>query len=89
MQMAVTRAQPGLPALNPAEAITLPEVIVAYTRDGARAVGRGDEIGTLTVGKSADFIVLDRDILAVPITDVSGTKVLATWFMGKKVYAAP
>jgi predicted amidohydrolase YtcJ len=63
-------------------------VIVAYTRDGARAVGRGDEIGTLSVGKSADFIVLDRDILAVPITEVSGTKVLATWFMGKKVYAA-
>ena len=89
MQMAVTRAQPGLPALNPAEAITLPEVIVAYTRDGARAVGRGDEIGTLSVGKSADFIVLDRDILTVPITEVSGTKVLATWFMGKKVYAAP
>ena len=62
---------------------------MAYTRDGARAVGRGDEIGTLSVGKSADFIVLDRDILAVPITEVSGTKVLATWFMGKKVYAAP
>jgi len=89
MQMAVTRALPGQPALNPSEAITLPEVIVAYTRDGARAVGRADEIGSLTVGKSADFIVLDRDILAVPITDVAGTKVLATWFMGKPVYVAP
>jgi hypothetical protein len=64
-------------------------VIVAYTRDGARAVGRADEIGTLSVGKSADFIVLDRDILSVPITDVAATKVLATWFMGRKVYAAP
>jgi predicted amidohydrolase YtcJ len=88
MQMAVTRAQPGLPALNPAEAISLPEVIAAYTRDGARAIGREGEIGALSVGKSADFIVLDRDILAVPIADVAGTKVLQTWFMGRQVYAA-
>jgi predicted amidohydrolase YtcJ len=88
MQMAVTRALPGLPPLNIGEAITLPEVIAAYTRDGARAIGRGDEIGSLSVGKSADFIVLDRDILAVPITEVAATKVLQTWFMGREVFGA-
>lgn len=88
MEMAVTRALPGLPPLNPKEDITLPEVIAAYTRDGARAIGRADEIGTLSVGKSADFIVLDRDILTIPIEQVRDTKVLQTWFMGRQVYAA-
>lgn len=88
MEMAVTRALPGLPALNPRESITLPEVIAAYTRDGARAIGREGEIGVLSVGKSADFIVLDRDILAIPIEQVRGAKVLQTWFMGREVYAA-
>ena len=63
-------------------------MIAACTRDGARAVDRGDEIGTLSAGKSADFIMLDRDILAVPITDGAATKVLATWLMARQVYAA-
>ena len=88
MQMAVTRAQPGLPALNAKEAVTLPEVIEAYTINGAKALGRADEIGSISVGKSADFIELDQDILAAPIERVGQTKVLATWFMGRKVYAA-
>ena len=86
MQLAVTRAQPGLPALNPKEAISLAEVIEAYTANGARALGRQDEIGSLSVGKSADFIVLDQDILTVPIEKVGQTKVLQTWFMGRKVF---
>ncbi|QUD88845.1 amidohydrolase [Phenylobacterium montanum] len=89
MQMAVTRAQPGLPALNPKESITLPEAIEAYTLGGARALGRQDEFGSLSLGKSADFIVLDQDILGVPIDKVGQTKVLQTWFMGRKVFERP
>ncbi len=88
MQMAVTRAQPRLPPLNPTETITLPEVIEAYTLNGAKALGRASEFGSLQVGKSADFIELDQDILSIPIEKVGATKVLATWFMGRKVFAA-
>lgn len=88
MQFAVTRALPGLPPLNPAQALQLPEVVAAYTIDGARALGRQDEIGSLAVGKSADLVVLDRDIFAVPIEQVGATRVLQTWFQGTVVFAA-
>ena len=93
MQFAVTRALPGLPPANPAERISLAEVVEAYTLNGARAMGRGDEFGSLAVGKSADFIVLDRDIFALAdagkAQEIGATRVLQTWFRGQRVYLAP
>lgn len=37
------------------------EVLVAATRNGARALGREDEIGTVEAGKLADLLVLGAD----------------------------
>lgn len=42
------------------------EVLVAATRNGARAMGRGEEVGTVEEGKVADLLVLDRN----PLEDV-------------------
>jgi imidazolonepropionase-like amidohydrolase len=39
------------------------EVIVAATRHGAEACFRGDKIGTIEAGKSADILVIDGDLL--------------------------
>ena len=56
-------------------------------------MGRGAEFGSLTVGKSADFILLDRDIFALAeagkTEEIGGTRVLQTWFRGQTVYLAP
>lgn len=93
MQFAVTRAIPGSPAANPAERISLADVLRAYTLDGARALGRDREFGSLIPGKSADFITIDQDILALEAAgkaDLIGqTRVLKTWFKGRLVYARP
>lgn len=68
------------------QAIDLATAIKAMTISGARAVGRDSEQGTLEPGKSADFIVLDRNLFEVPVNEIGTTKVLRTVFEGETVY---
>ena len=90
MAIAVTRRVPLQPALGPQQSITLPEVIEAYTRGGAQMLNIDKDAGSIEVGKSADFIVLDRDILAIAAgghpESVAEAHVVSTWFQGKEVY---
>lgn len=74
--------------LWPEQAIGLEEAIAAFTINGAEAMGLGAETGSLTVGKSADFVVLNRDPFAHPATELVQTVVAETWFSGRRVYAA-
>jgi predicted amidohydrolase YtcJ len=43
-------------------------------------------MGSLSPGKLADFVVLDRDIMTVPDRDILGTSVIATYLGGTPVY---
>jgi predicted amidohydrolase YtcJ len=93
MAIGVTRRLPGQQAQNPAQAVGIRDMIDAYTINGARFLHRDQVAGSLEAGKSADFIVLDRDILELAISghadDIARTRVLETWFQGKEVYSRP
>jgi hypothetical protein len=90
MALAVTRRMPGQPALNPAQAVSLREAIDAYTINGAKYLNLEKDAGSIELGKSADLVVLNQDILALAdagkADDIVNTKVLETYFMGKEVY---
>ena len=44
------------------------------------------ETGSVEVGKLADLVVLDRNLFAIPPTEISDAKVLVTLFEGKPVH---
>ena len=46
------------------------------------------EIGSLEPGKSADFIILDRNLLTCKVDEVKTTRVLSTWLDGNQVRRA-
>lgn len=67
-------------------ALSLDEALYAYTQAPANIAGWGDEIGSISVGKWADFVVL-QDALKTPLNkDIKDWKVAETWFAGKQVY---
>ena len=70
------------------ESIDLPAALRAMTFNGAYAVGRETVSGSLEQGKSADFIVLDRNLFDIPVPEISETRVLRTVFEGSTVYTA-
>ena len=70
------------------ESIDLPVALRAMTLNGAYAIGRETMSGSLEQGKSADFIVLDRNLFDIPVPEISETRVLRTVFEGTTVFSA-
>jgi len=85
---AITRKGP-LGVLNADERLDRETMFYAYTLNAARAIGLEQRIGSLSAGKQADFIVLDRDVFKVDEKALHETQVLQTWFAGREVYARP
>ncbi len=71
------------------EALTIEECVQGYTVNAARACWRDHFTGTLRSGYSADMIVLDRDVFAIPAVEISQTRVLLTLFKGMAVWRDP
>ncbi|WP_047337208.1 amidohydrolase [Pseudomonas protegens] len=88
MAQAITRQGP-LGVLNADERLDRETLFYAYTQNAARTLGLEQQIGSLTAGKQADFIILDRDVFAVDEKALHETQVLQTWFAGREVYSRP
>jgi predicted amidohydrolase YtcJ len=69
----------------PEHALSRLEAISSYTVWSARAAFQENNIGSLSVGKLADFAVLDRDILTCPERAIASTRVLATVVGGEMI----
>lgn len=75
-----------LQAPMPGGRVPLAAMLRAYTIEAARALDMDDFTGSIEVGKSADLILLDRDLFAVPPDSLYGTKVRMTLLEGRRVY---
>jgi predicted amidohydrolase YtcJ len=68
------------------QAMTLVEAFRCFTLDAAYAGHQEKTLGSLEPGKWADFIVIDRDLFAIPAAEIGKTGVLQTWVAGKQVF---
>jgi hypothetical protein len=83
----VTRQyRPSEPAFYPEQAMTRQEALLSYTIWNAYAAFEEKDKGSIAVGKLADIVILDRDILRCNPLLMPQTKVIATIVGGKTVY---
>ncbi len=72
----------------PEQRMTREEALRSMTLWPAYAAFQEKEMGSLTPGKYADFVLLDQDIMRIPAELVLKTRVIATYVGGKEVYRA-
>lgn len=71
-----------------AEKVNVAEAVRAYTFGSAFAVNRENDLGTLAVGKLADFVALSDDILAIDSSEIAGVSAAATVIGGELLYSS-
>ena len=73
---------------DPNEKLTLEQLLTGYTINGAKQCSWDKLTGSIEVGKSADMVVLDRNIFEIPKETLHETEPLLTIFKGEEVYKA-
>jgi predicted amidohydrolase YtcJ len=71
----------------PEQRLDLETSLRSYTVNNAWAEGEEKAKGSLTAGKLADFVVIDRDLFAIPAAQLRDAKVLMTIVGGRVVHA--
>jgi predicted amidohydrolase YtcJ len=85
----VTRLnEAGTKSYFPQDKLKIGEVLFAYTQGSAYAEFSDLYKGRLAPGYVADFVVLDRDLTAIPANEILKTRVLETVVDGRTVYEA-
>ncbi len=70
----------------PDQKLTREETLKSFTLTAAYAAFEEKQKGSITVGKLADFLILDKDIMKIAPKEVFSTKIRSTFVGGKEVY---
>ena len=73
---------------HPKQRLDLETSLRAYTVNNAWAEGEEANKGSLTVGKLADLVIIDRDLFKIPPGQLKDAKVLLTMVGGRVMYAS-
>jgi predicted amidohydrolase YtcJ/quercetin dioxygenase-like cupin family protein len=91
IQQAVTRDS-EVGTFNADQRIDIHEAIAAYTINGAKLFGHQERLGSIEVGKKADLIAIDRNLIELAdagrANEIGETRVVLTIFDGEAVYEA-
>ncbi|MCK6613831.1 MAG: amidohydrolase [Ignavibacteriaceae bacterium] len=91
IQTGITRKEPGSDAsmtpLWPEESATIEQMIRSYTINAAYASGWEKITGSIEPGKSADLIILDKNLFAIPADEITSARIVTTMFRGKIIYS--
>ena len=68
------------------ELLTREQALTALTINVAKQMFIEKERGSISTGKYADFLLLTKDVLECPVTEIHEAKPAATYFEGKKVF---
>ena len=77
LQNAITRAP---------QELSLAKAIKAYTLNGAYVMRQEDKVGSIEVGKLADFVVLEQNLFTIAQDKINQTKIMMTVFNGEIIY---
>ncbi len=72
----------------PEELLSREQALTALTINVARQLFIENERGSITTGKYADFILVDKDVLSCPVMQIHTAKTAATFFEGEKVFGS-
>ena len=89
---AITRQDPaGQPAGGwmPEERMSRDETLKSFTWNAAYAAHAEKDLGSLEVGKLADLVILDKNVMTVEPKEILSTRVLLTIIGGEVVYEKP
>lgn len=92
IEMLVRRARAGDPDSGmqgyEKDKLSLEEAIKAATINNAWLMNKEDEFGSITTGKSVNFVVLEKSLFDVAEHEISQVNIEGTWYKGKQTYAA-
>ncbi len=85
IQTAVQRETRTGQTINEEQQISIEDALKAMTIDAAWQIHKEDKLGSLSEGKYADFIILDRNPLKVEVSELHTINCLETYVAGNRV----